>query len=111
MPAAIAGAAMLVVALVAVLAPRDAAGQSVAAIFPPWWDAPRVMAGLGGTDAVILREGAAPSILLLSSQTPGLPERLRAAGALLIVDPTAVAGCLGLDLSPSAPDASRMIRG
>ncbi|MDF1793597.1 MAG: hypothetical protein P1U88_16910 [Thalassobaculaceae bacterium] len=96
LPAALAGIAMLVVATVGVLAPVAGTTGPVAAVFPPWWSARDVMASLSGTDAVILREGVASSVLLVDSPTSGLPARLRAAGALLIVDPKAAAGCLGL---------------
>lgn len=99
-PAALAGIAMLCVAVFGALAPKAEAGMSVAAIFPPWWDARDVMAGLADADAVILRQGVTSSVLLLSSDTSGLPQRLRKAGALLIVDPKAAAGCLGLASSP-----------
>ncbi len=100
-PAAVAGLAMLLAALFGVLAPRSDAGGRVAAIFPPWWDARDVMAGLTDADASILRQGAIPAVVLLSSDRPGLPQRLRQAGALLIVDPKAAAGCLGLDDLPA----------
>jgi hypothetical protein len=99
-PAAVAGVAMLVAAAVGGLAPDRNATGPVAAIFPPWWSARDVMAGLSRTDAAILREGFSASIILASSPMPGLADRLRAAGALLVLDPQAAAGCLGL--TPSA---------
>lgn len=98
LPAGLAGIAMLAVALFGLLTPADGATR-VAAIFPPWWTAQDVMASLSGSDTVILRGGIAPSVLLLSSPTPGLSQRLRNAGALLIIDPEAAAGCLGLSSS------------
>ncbi|WP_420563093.1 hypothetical protein [Thalassobaculum sp.] len=101
LPAALAGIAMLAVALFGLLAPSGDGDARVAAIFPPWWTARDVMASLDGSDTVILREGIAPSVLLVASPTPGLAQRLRAAGALLTIDPTAAAGCLGLS-SPTA---------
>lgn len=100
LPAGLAGIAMLAVALFALLAPATEGHARVAAVFPPWWTARDVMASLHGTDAVILRDGIAPSVLLVSSPTPDLARRLRRAGALLTLDPTAASGCLGL--APSA---------
>ncbi|WPZ35681.1 hypothetical protein T8K17_05935 [Thalassobaculum sp. OXR-137] len=99
LPAAIAGIAMLAVALFGLLAPAGERDARVAAIFPPWWTAQDVMASLSGSDTEILRDGIAPTVLLLASPTPGLPARLRAAGALLVIDPQAAAGCLGLSSS------------
>lgn len=101
-PAAVAGAAMLVAAAVGGLAPDEDGTGPVAAVFPPWWSARDVMVGLARTDAAILREGFNASIVLASSPTPGLADRLRAAGALLVLDPQAAGGCLGL-----APPALR----
>ncbi|MFX4219952.1 MAG: hypothetical protein ACMVO3_02600 [Thalassobaculum sp.] len=95
-PATLAGAAMLVAATVGGLAPDADGTGPVAAVFPPWWSTRDVMAGLARTDAAILREGFSSSIILASSPTPGLADRLRAAGAILVLDPQAAAGCLGL---------------
>lgn len=99
LPAGLAGIAMLAIAVFGLLAPATGSDARVAAIFPPWWTAHDVMASLAGSDTVILREGIAPSVLLVSSPTPGLARRLREAGALLTVDPKAAAGCLGLSSS------------
>lgn len=92
---------MLIAAAMGGLAPDADGTGPVAAVFPPWWSAHDVMAGVFRTDASILREGFSSSIILASSPTPGLAERLREAGALLVLDPVAAAGCLGLE--PSAP--------
>lgn len=100
LPAALAGVVMLAAAILGGLAPAADTSEPVAAIFPPWWTARDVMAGLARSDAAILREGLAPSVVLATSAAPGLPDRLRAAGALLILDQQAAAGCLGL--APSA---------
>lgn len=96
LPAGLAGIAMLAVALFGLLAPADDVDARVAAIFPPWWTAHDVLASLTGSDTLILRDGIASTVLLVASPTPGLAGRLRAAGALLILDPKAAAGCLGL---------------
>lgn len=71
----------------------------MAAIFPPWWTAQDVMASLSGSDTEILRDGIAPTVLLLASPTPGLPARLRASRRPPRHRPQAAAGCLGLSSS------------
>jgi hypothetical protein len=97
-PAALMGLVMLVAATAASFAPSEAVGAPVAAIFPPWWDAPQVMAGVAVADAEILREGATPFVLVVSDDAPDLSDRLRAAGAWFVLDPVAAAACLGLDV-------------
>lgn len=99
LPAGLAAVAMLAVAVFGLLAPSTDSDARVAAVFPPWWSAHDVMASLDGSDTVILREGVAPTVVLVSSPTSGLARRLREAGALLTIDPTAAAGCLGLSVA------------
>ena len=61
LPAALAGIAMLAVAVFGLLAPSADTDARVAAVFPPWWSARDVMVSLAGSDTVILREGIAPT--------------------------------------------------
>jgi hypothetical protein len=72
---------------------RPAVGAPVAAIFPPWWNAERVFAAAASAGGAIVREGAWPSILVVSAADGDLPHRLREAGAWLLVNPTALDGC------------------
>lgn len=72
----------------------DAGTAPVAAIFPPWWGSERVLAAAVAADAVIVRPGAWPAILVVTSEHRDLAARLRAAGAWLLLDPQAVAACL-----------------
>ena len=65
----------------------------VAAVFPPWWQREHAAAAVAEADGLIVREGALPTILVVRPGSPGLAERLRAQGALLIVDPLAARGC------------------
>ncbi len=73
------------------LRPKD--DHYVAAIFPPWWSAAR------STDAVITAEGAITgwgslgSIVLTRSDRDGFGVRLRAAGAILLLDPVSLEFC------------------
>jgi hypothetical protein len=74
---------------------------AVAAIFPPWWGAERAMIAAGEAGP-ILRQGAWPWIVVVAGPTNRTAPKLRAAGALLLVDPTA-AGICGTPEAPSLP--------
>jgi hypothetical protein len=73
---------------------RPVAGAPVAAIFPPWWDDERSFAAAASTGGAIVREGAWSNILVVTSADGDLARRLRDAGALLLVNPAALDGCL-----------------
>ncbi len=93
-------------------APRP--GGPVAAVFPPWWDARRSFEATALAQAVMVRAGAWPAVVVAAdalpggdgppgagaARVPGLGERLRAAGAWLILDPRSLGGCSVL---PEAP--------
>lgn len=72
----------------------DTGTAPVAAIFPPWWGSERVLAAAADADAIIVREGAWPAILVVKSKHGDFAARLHAAGAWLLVDPRSVAACL-----------------
>lgn len=79
--------------LLAVLAaPTAGDPQSAAALFPPWWSPARAFAAAGSAGEVA-RIGAFSSILIVHSREPALADRLRKAGALLILDPVQLALC------------------
>ena len=80
--------APLAVALAATLAP--APNGPVAAVFPPWWKAGQAIAQAWAAGPVI-REGAAPFIIVVAAADRA---RLRSLGAWLLLDPGAVGGCL-----------------
>lgn len=71
-------------------APRDAG--IIAAVFPPWWSASRALAAADGVGDV-LNGGTYRFVLIVQSRGPGLGARLRAAGALFLLNPLAVGGC------------------
>jgi hypothetical protein len=82
-------------AMSATAAPTGA--TRVAAVFPPWWSSARAM-GAAATAGEIAGAGAHPSILIVSSGTPGLSRRLHDAGAIVLLSP----GLAGLcDVSAS----------
>jgi hypothetical protein len=92
-----AACATLVMAMSAVAAPIGA--TRVAAIFPPWWNGARAM-DAAATAGDIAGAGAHPSILIVSSDAPGLAARLRDAGAMILLSP----GLAGLCDVPSAKE-------
>lgn len=73
---------------------RDA---SVVAVFPPWWPPSRSIVAASEA-GVILDSGAYPFVVIVQSKTSELDTelgaRLRAAGALLVLDPLGLGGCL-----------------
>ena len=90
----------LVAALVLGAAPRDA--RVAAAIFPPWWDAPRALAAADQAGAVT-GVGAYPFVIITTldprhsgalSDGQALAAALRAQGAWLVVDPGLAGPCV-----------------
>lgn len=87
--------------LAAVLSLPPGDGE-VAALFPPWWSASRAFASASSAGAVAAT-GALRSVLIVRSDRPALAERLRAAGALLVVAADGPFGCR----SPLSPEPAR----
>ena len=73
---------------------------AVAAVFPPWWTRAEAATAVARADGLNVREGGLSTVLIFRSADPDFADRLRAHGALLLVDPIAMEGC-------SAPSASR----
>ncbi|MAK83287.1 MAG: hypothetical protein CMJ17_15655 [Phenylobacterium sp.] len=95
LPAASLGILSLVAALALGAAPREAG--AAAAIFPPWWDAPRSLAAADRAGAVT-GVGAQPFIIITATdpaqpQARALASALRAQGAWLVVDPGLAGPC------------------
>lgn len=66
--------------------------DTVAAVFPPWWDSASVMAAAGRAGAV-LDIGRIPATLIVHGERSTLAARLRTAGALIILDAGLAGGC------------------
>src|ERR1700753_3116733 len=64
----------------------------VAVAFPPWWSTQQTIVAVASADAALVRTTAVPSLLIVRPNGASL-DRLRKAGAWLIVDPQAVAAC------------------
>lgn len=115
-PAAWLAAAVFLACGVAATAPLafpPRPGRPVAALFPPWWDTQRVFAATVLAQAMMVRAGTWPALVVAADAppvpdapslpdgshiagvpgVPGLGDRLRAAGAWLILDPQSFRGC------------------
>jgi hypothetical protein len=83
--------AMVASLLAAIPGPAFGRSESVAAVFPPWWHQGRVFEAAAGAGP-LLDTGRASFVVVVGFSDPGVVDRLRAAGALLLVDAAAV-GC------------------
>jgi hypothetical protein len=72
---------------------KPASDNAVVAVFPPWWTASRTLVAASAAGAV-LDSGAYSFVVIVQSQDHELGARLRAAGALLLLDPLGLGGCL-----------------
>ncbi|MHC2255483.1 hypothetical protein ACVILK_005175 [Bradyrhizobium embrapense] len=95
------GAAALLIAswiAIVMLSLQVRAGAEVVAVaFPPWWRAERALAAAASANASIVRMTAIPALLVVRPDRDGGLSRLYAAGALLTMDPQAIAGCFRAD--------------
>jgi hypothetical protein len=64
----------------------------VAAVFPPWWRGAEVFAAAAGAGRII-GPGAVPFVVVVAPEGARTAERLRAAGAILVIDPIVAGGC------------------
>jgi hypothetical protein len=69
------------------------AGQ-VAAFFPPWWSGKESLEAVAAAGGAVVRFGGLQNIVVVASSDPALLRRLHAAGAVLLLDPVAVGGCV-----------------
>jgi hypothetical protein len=81
------------VLMIASLAMKPVPDKPVAALFPPWWSAARVIASAAAADGAIVRFGGFQTILVLAAGGPDLAARLRHAGAWLVLDAGSLGGC------------------
>lgn len=90
--------AALVGSLVAAVpAPSFGRSATIAAVFPPWWPAGRAFE-VAAEAGPLLDAGRAPFVMVVGFTDPAVADRLRAAGAIFLVDAAAV-GC-----APTGPD-------
>jgi hypothetical protein len=72
---------------------RPPATGPVAAVFPPWWSAARTVAAASASGPVI-RLGSLPFVVIVAPANARDRALLHHAGALLLIDPIMVSGCL-----------------
>ena len=84
------------------LAPRDPDG-GVAVIFAPWISQEQALARAARPGGRLVRVGGLPFIVVVTPDAPGYTARVLADGALLVVDPKALAACLTLLSGPASP--------
>jgi hypothetical protein len=86
-------APLAISASLAVSIPSPAYGRSatIAAVFPPWWQAARIYEAAVGAGP-LLDAGQASFVMIVGFSDPGVAERLRSAGAIILLDAAAV-GC------------------
>jgi hypothetical protein len=87
-----AGASLAGLAAVLVFAgaPRDPA--DIAAVFPPWWSQAQAL-NAAASAGQIQRTGGLPAIVVTHGDPRTLADRLRRAGAVLLLDPVGVGLC------------------
>ncbi len=66
----------------------------LAAVFPPHMAPQAALARLTALDVRILGTGGSARVFLVESEQPGLAGQLRAAGAILVLDPDDAGGCM-----------------
>ena len=75
--------------------PRDPA-SGVGVIFAPWTSEQAAFVRAVEAGARFVRYGGVPFIVVVMPEVDDYPSRIRAAGALLVVDPRVIAACLDL---------------
>src|SRR5262245_65379849 len=85
------------------LAPREPS-QGVGVVFAPWTGADAAFVRAVEAGGRFVRFGALPFIVVVSPETADYADRVRAGGALFVVDPRILAACL---LSSTAAQASQ----
>jgi hypothetical protein len=88
---AVLGVVASLFAAVAVEAQPRTPGR-VAAVFPPWWSAAQAL-GAAGSAGDVAGVGAVPFIVIVRGSPADLSQRVRSAGALLLLDPALAGAC------------------
>jgi hypothetical protein len=70
--------------------------RAVAVLFAPWVDAGSALQRVGDAGARIVGQGAFPFIVVVEPDRPDFAARAAAHGAVLILDPRALAACFTL---------------
>ena len=95
--AALAVVLLLAVSTLPIFAVADLPGNArgtVAVVFPPGTERSVALAAIAEANGLVVRGGGWGSVLVAYSDEVGFAQRLRRAGAWLVVDPRSAAGCL-----------------
>lgn len=98
LPPLLVGLAVVCTPLLALAEPVQ--GNQVAAVFPPGWTHRDVLLASASADQTLIRFGSLANIGIVEISSESDMTRLRQAGALLLLDPQALGGCL-IGTSPS----------
>jgi hypothetical protein len=90
--AAMAGASLLAIGAIA-FAPHDA-DAAVAVVYAPWTSSRDALVRAAQAGARVVRFGGLPFIVIVLPERPDYAQRARDGGALLMLDPQALAACL-----------------
>lgn len=92
LPAIMVGLAVISAPLLILFIPVE--GEAAAAIFPPGWSEADVLQAAAGVDLSVIRIGATSNIAIVQLPTITAARSLRQAGALLLLPPNVLGGCL-----------------
>lgn len=82
-----------ILAMLVAAAPRP--GTPMGVIFPPWTDRGDILQRIVAADGVLLDLGRVAGVAVAVSETPNFAARLRAQGALIVMDGTLTAALCG----------------
>ncbi len=97
-------AALLAVSLIGSASlgmPAAAPGRPVAVLFPPWWGSAVSLGAAAAAGGSVLELGRLPGLVVARSDNPDFSARLRAAGALVLIDPRGLGLCSPVQRRPS----------
>lgn len=88
LPAALGGMSVIAAGSLTLRPPQSG---PVAVLFPPWWPAERSMAAAAG--GAVIRFGAFPFVVVVMPEQATSAERLRRAGAWMLLNPQSLGAC------------------
>ena len=92
LPALLVGAAVICAPLLILFEPVE--GEATAAIFPPGWSEADVIQAAARADLSVIRIGATSNIAIIRLSSVPAARALRQAGALFLLPPNVLGGCL-----------------
>ena len=90
-------ALLLAASVLPLIAAADLPGKAqgtVAVVFAPGTSSAAAVSAVAAADGLLVRGGGWSNVLVVRSDQAGFAQRLRDAGAWLVLDPQSAAGCL-----------------